>query len=99
MNQSNKSDLKRFCIKLAAVTFAVIIIINVTYNLIFADKLESVAKLLSLNNQQNIEAVKDKIRSEMKKGLLKDKLLNDEDKILFYKFYTKIKNEFQEIDK
>ena len=99
MNQSNKSDLKSFCIKLAAVTFAVIIIINVTYNLIFADKLESVAKLLSLNNQQNIEVVKDKIRSEMKKGLLKDKLLNDEDKILFYKFYTKIKNEFQEIDK
>lgn len=99
MNQNNKSDLKRFSIKLAAVTLAIIIIINVTYNLIFADKLESIARLLSLNNQQNIEVVKDKIRSEIKKGLLKDKILNEEDKILFYKFYIKIKNEFQEIDK
>ena len=35
----------------------------------------------------------------MKKGLLKDKIINDEDKILFYKFYLKVKNEFQEIEK
>jgi cell division protein YceG involved in septum cleavage len=99
MNQNNKSDLKRFFIKLAAVTFAIIIIINVTYNLIFADKIENITKLLSLNNKQNIEIVKDKIRSEIKQGLRKDKILNEEDKILFYKFYIKIKNEFQEIEK
>ena len=99
MNQNNKTDLKGFFIKLTAVTFAIIVVINVTYNLIFAEKLESINKLLSLNNKENIELIKDKIRLEMKKGLLKDKLLNDEDKILFYKFYTKIKNEFQEIDK
>ena len=53
MNQSNKSDLKRFCIKLAAVTFAVIIIINVTYNLIFAEKLETLEKILSINDKEN----------------------------------------------
>ena len=35
----------------------------------------------------------------MKNGLLKDKIINDEDKILFYKFYQKVKNEFQEIEK
>ena len=45
------------------------------------------------------ELIKNKIRSEMKKGLLKDKIINDEDKILFYKFYLKVKNEFQEIEK
>jgi len=43
--------------------------------------------------------IKDKIRLEMKKGLLKDKIMNEEDKVLFYKFYLKIKNEFQEIEK
>tara|TARA_B100000029_G_scaffold197369_1_gene195452 strand:+ start:869 stop:1168 length:300 start_codon:yes stop_codon:yes gene_type:complete len=99
MNQNNKTDLKRFFIKLAAVTFAIIVIINVTYNLIFAEKLENISKLLSLNNKENIEQIKDKIRSEIKKGLLKDKIINEEDKILFYKFYLKIKNEFQEIEK
>ena len=99
MNQNNKTNLKGFFIKLTAITFAIIVVINVTYNLIFAEKLESIAKLLSLNNKQNIEIVKDKIRSEIKKGLLKDKILNEEDKVLFYKFYIKIKNEFQEIEK
>ena len=74
MNQNNKTDLKRFIIKLAAVTFAIIVIINVTYNLIFAEKLENINKFLSLNNKENIELIKGKIRLEMKKGLLKDKI-------------------------
>ena len=99
MNQNNKTDLKRFFIKLTAITFAIIVIINVTYNLIFAEKLENINKLLSLNNKENIELIKDKIRLEMKKGLLNDKIMNEEDKVLFYKFYLKIKNEFQEIEK
>ena len=46
MNQDNKTDLKRFFIKLAAVTFAIIIIINVTYNLIFDEKVENINKIL-----------------------------------------------------
>ena len=99
MDQNNKTDLKRFIIKLAAVTFAIIVIINVTYNLIFAEKLESINKLLSLNNKENIELIKDKIRLEMKRSLLKEKIINEEDKVLFYKFYLKIKNEFQEVEK
>jgi len=99
MNQDNKSNLKIFFIKLVAITFAIIVVINVTYNLIFAEKLENINKLLSLSDRENIESVKDKIRLEIKKGLLKDKIMNEEDKVLFYKFYLKIKNEFQEIEK
>ena len=99
MNQNNKTALKRFFIKLAAITFAIIVIINVTYNLIFAEKLENINKLLSLNSKENIELIKDKIRLEIKKGLLKDKIMNEEDKVLFYEFYLKIKNEFQEVEK
>ena len=99
MNQNNnKIDLKIFFIKLFAITFSIIIIINITYNLIFAEKFENINKLLSLNNKESIELVKDKIRLEVKNALLKDKIINDDDKILFYKFYLKIKNEFQEIE-
>jgi len=98
-NRNNQSNLKIFFIKLIAITFAVIVIINITYNLIFAEKFENINKILSLNNKENIELVKNKIRLEINKGLLKDKIMNDEDRMLFYKFYLKIKNEFQEIEK
>ena len=99
MNHNNKNDLKRFFIKLIAITFSIIIIINITYNLIFAEKFENIDKILSLNNKQNIEEAKDKIRLEIKNGLAKDKILNEEDKILLYELYLKIRNEFAEIDK
>tara|TARA_B100000579_G_C22493613_1_gene693586 strand:+ start:153 stop:458 length:306 start_codon:yes stop_codon:yes gene_type:complete len=94
----NKSEIKKFLIKLAAITFAIIIIINVTYNLIFAEKLENINKLLMLNNKESIDNVKDKIRLEIEKGLNKDNILNEEDKILLYKLYLKIKNEFKEVE-
>lgn len=94
----NKSEIKKFLIKLAAITFAIIIIINVTYNLIFAEKLENINKLLMLKNKESIDNVKDKIRLEIKKGLNKDNILNEEDKILLYKLYLKIKNEFKEVE-
>ena len=94
----NLTDIKKFIIKLVAVTFAIIVVINVTYNLIFADKLENINKLLLLNKKENIESLKDKIRSELKQGIEKDQILNKEDKILIYKFYLKIKNEFKDIE-
>ena len=100
MKENNdKATLKKFFIKLIAITFSVIIIISITYNLFIAEKFESINKLLSLSDKKNVELIKNKIRSEMKKGLLKDKIINDEDKILFYKFYQKAKKEFQEIEK
>ena len=100
MDQNNeKADLKKFFIKLIAIIFAVIIVINISYNLIFADKLENINKLFSLNNKDNIEQIKNKIRLEIKSSLDKDKILHEEDKILLYKFYLKVKNEFKEIEK
>ena len=98
-NDNNKADLKRFIIKLVMVTFSIIVIINVTYNLIFAEKFENINKLLLLDNKENIEKMKDKIRLEIRKGLAKDKILNEEDKKLLYEFYLKVKNEFEEIEK
>ena len=94
---NNKADLKRFFIKLVAITFSVIVIINITYNLIFAEKIEKINKFLTLGDKENIEHIKDKLRSEIKNSLSKDKLLDEEDKMLLYKFYLKIKDEFKEI--
>ncbi len=93
MNQNNnKSDLKKFFIKLIAIIFAIVVVINVSYNLIIAERLEKIG------SKKNIELIKNKIRSEIKSGLDKDKILNEEDKVLLYKFYLKLKNEFDEIE-
>ena len=94
----NNSDLKRFFIKLIAITFSIILVLNITYNLIFEENLKNINKILSINNKENIEQIKEKVRLEIKNGLKKDKILNEEDKILLYKFYLKIKNEFKEIE-
>ena len=96
-NDNNKADLKRFIIKLVMVTFSIIVIINVTYNLIFAEKFENINKFLQLDNKENIEKMKDKMRYEIREGLAKDKIFNEEDKKLLYQFYLKVKNEFKEI--
>ena len=95
----NQKNLKIFFIKLISITFSIIIIINATYNLILADKIENLNKLLQLNKKENIDSLKNKIRSEIQSGLEKDNLLSEQDKILIYKFYRKIKKEFDEIEK
>ena len=78
MNQdNNKADLKRFFIKLIAITISIIVIINITYNLIFAEKFENINKLLSINDKENIEQMRDKIRFELREGLAKDKIFNE----------------------
>ena len=89
-----ESNLKIFFIKLVAITFAIIVIINVFYNVFLADKLEILNKLSTLDNN-TAEMVKDKIRSEMKSGLEKDRILSSEDAVLIKKFIKKITSELK----
>ena len=95
--KNNKPNLKIFFVKLVAISLAIIIIINVTYNLIFADKLDAINKLLTINEKENIEKVKDKIKLEIEKGLSKEKILKKEDAKLLKKFYIKVKKELDEV--
>ena len=89
-----ESNLKIFFIKLVAITFAIIVIINVFYNVFLADKLEILNKLSALDNN-TADMVKDKIRSEMKSGLEKDRILSSEDAVLIKKFIKKITSELK----
>ena len=93
---NSDKNLKIFFIKLISIVISIIIIINVLYNTILADKIDSLNFIFSLNKKENIEEVKNKIRKEVKKGLEKDKILNDEDVILLKKFYIKIKKELND---
>ena len=84
-----ESNLKVFFIKLIAITFSIIIIINVFYNVFLSDKLEVLNKLSSLD-KGTAEMIKNKIRSELESGLEKEKILSDEDAILIKKFILKV---------
>lgn len=94
-----KNNLKNFFIKLIAITFAAIIIINISYNLFLADKFEAINKLIQLKDKENIEIMKNKLRSEIRHGLKKENILNSEDAKLLIKFLNKIQNELEEANK
>ena len=93
-----KSNLKIFFIKLIAITFSVIIIINVVFNLLIGDKVEKINNLLSLDKSKFRNDIKNKIRNEIRNGLDKENILNKEDKILLFKLYKKIEKEFADIE-
>jgi len=94
----NKSEIGKFLIKLTAITISIIIIINVSYNLIFADKLETLNIIFSLNEKENVELIKEKIRKEINRGLEKENMINDEDKKILFKLYNKLKKEFENFE-
>ena len=102
-NNINKSvhqkSLKFFFIKLISISVAIIIIFNLIFNLIFAERLEKLDKILLLDRSDVRQDMKNKIRNELNDALKKDNLIYEEDKILLYKLFQKIKKEFQDIDK
>ncbi len=105
MNENKNSEsnsqksLKSFFIKLISVSIASVIVINLIFNIIFAERLEKIDKILLLNKSEFREEMKMKIRKELSKGLNKKNSIAEEDKILLYKFYLKLRKEFQDLDK
>ena len=94
-----QQNLKFFLIKLVSISIASVIVINLLYNLIFAEKLNKIDKILSLNESKIRNEMKEKIRNELSDGLNKENIIAEEDKILLYKIYLKIKKEFENLDK
>ena len=95
-DQENNKDIqqrgyKSFFVKLVSISIAIVIVINLLFNLIFSERLEKIDKIFSLD--------RNKIRSELSKGLNKENMIAEEDKIILYKLYLKIKKEFEDLDK
>ena len=79
---NKNQNLKIFFIKLISIVLAIIITINILYNLILSERLEKIDRILLLNNDQYRETIKDKIRKELQDGLEKDNMISVEDKKL-----------------
>ena len=103
INNNNKNNtqinLKIFFIKLISIAIMIFILINLIFNLFFAERMENIDKILLISKKEYRNEIKEKIREELNSGLSKENLLYEEDKILLYKLYHKLKKEFQDIDK
>ena len=98
MKQKNNSELKTFFIKLISVTISIIIIINVIFNLLLAERLEKVDKIFSIFEYQDRKNIKNNILSELEKSLEKEEIIDKNDKLIILKLYNKINKEFKELE-
>ena len=99
IEHNQKKSLKIFFIKLISISIAIVIIFNLIFNLIFAERLDKIDKILLLDKSQFRNEMKNKIRDELSDGLKKENMIAEEDKILLYKIYIKLKKEFDNLDK
>ena len=93
-----KENLRSFFIKLFAISVAVIIIINLIFNILLGERLEKIDKIISMSDSSTRNEIKLKIRSELNKGLDKENIFSKEDKFLIYKIYKKIQKEFKDLE-
>ena len=98
MQENRPNNLKNFFIKLISISFAVIIIINVIFNLLLGDRIEKIDEILSIFEMKERKKLKDEFMSELNKNLQKKNMIDKEDKIIFLKVYKKIRKEFGELD-
>ena len=96
---TSKGSLKIFFIKLFSISIAIILVINFLFNMILSDRLDEIDKILSIGDTNARLEIRDKIRGEIEKGLGKENLISEQDKILLFKLYIKIKEEFDSLDK
>ena len=90
--------MKNFFIKLVSITVAIIVIINVVFNLILAERLQKFDQILSLSEVKDRKDLKDKLLIEIERSLSKDEIMNKEDKVIILKLYNKIKKEFEDLE-
>lgn len=91
-----EKSLKIFFIKLSSITIAIIIIINVLFNLIISN-VGFIEKIITLSELEKRKAYAEDIRVDLNNLLKKDNIIKQEDKILLYKLYKKLQSEFEDI--
>ena len=78
-----KNNLKLFFIKLISITISIIIILNVIFNLLLAERFEKIDNILSLDKSKFRSELRNKIRNE----------ITDFDSVSKFDYLSKIKNQ------
>ena len=95
----SKGNLKFFFIKLFSISVAIILIINFLFNSILSERLDKIDKILNIDDRNERFEIRDEIRAEIEKSLTKDNIIDEQDKILLFKLYLKIREEFKNLDR
>ena len=88
--------MREFIFKAIIITFVLIVGFEFTVGKRIDPIVENLNKF---NNEQGRKDLKDKLRKEMRKGIEKEYILKEEDRILVYKFFNKLMSEINEAEK
>ena len=94
--EKNQNNLKVFLIKLISISLAIIIIINVLFNLLTSN-IKYFDTLVSFQELENRREYGERLRNDLNDLLKKDYIIKEEDRILLYKLYKKLKSEFESV--
>tara|TARA_B110001452_G_C15026779_1_gene358856 strand:- start:340 stop:633 length:294 start_codon:yes stop_codon:yes gene_type:complete len=97
MKKKESNKLKSFYIKLISITFAIIVVINVIFNLI-SEKLDYLNKIIALTELEERRDLANNLRKKLNESLNDDVLIKKDDRILLKKIYKKLQAEFQNLD-
>ena len=87
--------MRGFIYKTIIITFIFIIGFELTIGKRIDPIVENVNKF---TNEQGRKELVNKLRKEMKKGLEKENMLKEDDRVLIYKFFNKLKSEINSVE-
>ena len=88
--------MREFIYKAIIITFIGIIVFEFTIGKRIDPIVENINKL---SDEQGRKGLINKLRKEMKKGLEKEYMLKEDDRILIYNFFNKLKTEINSVEK
>tara|TARA_Y100000590_G_C14875891_1_gene696945 strand:+ start:25 stop:294 length:270 start_codon:yes stop_codon:yes gene_type:complete len=87
--------MRTFIYKVIVVT----IIFIIGFEFTIGKRIDPIVKNLDkISDEQGRKELINKLRKEMRKGIEKENILNDQDRILVYKFINKLKSEINNPD-
>ena len=88
--------MREFIYKVIIITFIGIIVFEFTIGKRIDPIVENINKL---SDEQGRKGLINKLRKEMKKGLEKEFMLEEDDRVLIYNFLNKLKTEINSVEK
>ena len=88
--------MRGFIYKTIIITFIFIIGFELTIGKRIDPIVENIDKF---TNEQGRKELVNKLRKEMRKGLEKENMLKEDDRVLIYKFLNKLKSEINSVEK
>ena len=88
--------MREFIYKAIIITFIGIIVFEFTIGKRIDPIVENINKF---SDEQGRKVLINKLRKEMKKGLEKEYMLKEDDRILIYNFFNKLKTEINSVEK